>query len=181
MTHKLDEWDRRIVSILQRDGRASNVDIARELGLAEATVRKRIERLLESGIIRVRAVADPESLGLTTRMMIAIQTDQTELESVADRLASIQEVLSVSIVTGTYDVIIEVALPSSGQLLSFILDKVVTIPGVKRTDTYHVLKVVKQANMWGLPDQSVAGSGQPSRRSSTSDKNVVPGSIVIPS
>ena len=109
MSHRLDEWDRQIVSILQKQGRASNVEIARQLRLAEATVRKRVEHLLASGVINVVAVADPERLGLSNRMMIAIQTDQAHLQAIAERLAAFPEVCSVSIVTGTYDIIIEVS------------------------------------------------------------------------
>jgi Lrp/AsnC family transcriptional regulator for asnA, asnC and gidA len=181
MSHKLDDWDQQIVSILQKEGRASNVDIARKLGLAEATVRRRIDRLLESGAVSVVAMVEPEQLGLTSRMMIAIQTDQPQLQAIAARLAEFPEVRSVSIVTGTYDIIIEVVLASSGQLLSFILDRVVAIPGVKRTDTYHVLKVVKRICDWVIPDESIAGKGHAPPDSGQSETGVIPGSIVISS
>ena len=181
MSHRLDEWDRQIIAVLQRDGRAANVGVARQLGLAEATVRKRVDRLLASGVIRVVAVPDPECLGLATRMIIAIQTEQTQLEAIASRLAALPEVCSVSIITGAYDIIIDVALPSSGSLLSFIMDRVVTIPGVKRTDTYHVLKMVKRSCDWGIPDESAIGTGQPTRSFTPASQEVVPGAIVIPS
>jgi Lrp/AsnC family transcriptional regulator, regulator for asnA, asnC and gidA len=181
MSHRLDEWDRQIVSVLQREGRSSNVEIARQLGLAEATVRKRIDQLLESGAVSVVAVADPERLGLTSRMMIAVQTEQAQLQAIAERLAAFPEVCSVSIVTGTYDIIIEVVLASTGQLLSFILDKVVAIPGVKRTDTYHVLKVVKRFCNWAIPDESLAARGHAPQRSPHPQAGVVPGAIVISS
>ena len=181
MSHRLDEWDRQIVSILQSEGRASNVDIARRLGLAEATVRKRIDQLLDSGAVNVVAVVDPEHLGLTSRMMIAVQAEQTQLQAVAERLAAFPEVCSVSIVTGTYDIMIEVVLASSGQLLSFILDRVVVIPGVKRTDTYHVLKVVKRFCDWVIPDESIASKGHASPRSPRPQTGVVPGANVISS
>jgi Lrp/AsnC family transcriptional regulator for asnA, asnC and gidA len=181
MSHRLDEWDRQIVSILQKEGRASNVEIARQLGLAEATVRKRIDHLLASGAINVVAVADPEHLGLTSRMMIAIQTDQAQLPAIAERLAAFPEVCSVSIVTGTYDIIIEVVLATSGHLLSFILDRVVAIPGVNRTDKYNVLKVVKRFCDWAIPDESLAAKGHAPQRSPQPHAGVVPGAIVISS
>ncbi len=181
MAHRLDQWDRQIISILQRNGRTSNVDIARQLGLAEATVRKRIDRLLRSEAISVVAIADPEKLGLATRMILAVQTDQTQLEAAARRLATFPEVCTVSIVTGTYDIIVEVALPSSGHLLAFVLDKVVATPGVKRTDTYHVLKVVKRSCEWTVPDEPIGEIKPSDQRSREASENVVPGAIVIPS
>ena len=126
-------------------------------------------------------MADPEHLGLNSRMMIAIQTEQVQLQAIAERLAAFPEVCSVSIVTGTYDIMIEVVLASSGQLLSFILDRVVAIPGVKRTDTYHVLRVVKRFCDWVIPDESIAAKGHTPQRSSQPQAGVVPGAIVISS
>ena len=181
MSHGLDQWDRQIITILQKDGRASNIEIARKLSLAEATVRRRMERLLESGAISVVAVANPEHLGFVSRMIIAVQTDVTQLEATAQRLAELPEVYSVNIVAGTYDIIIEVALPSSGELLSFILDGVVAIPGVRRTDTYHVLKAVKRFCDWVIPDEPTTVRGQPSKSPIQPSTNVVPGAIIVPS
>jgi Lrp/AsnC family transcriptional regulator for asnA, asnC and gidA len=110
-------------------------------------------------------------------MIIAIQAELGQLETLAQRLAQIPEVRSVDIITGTYDIIIEVALSSTGQLLSFLLDKVVAIPGVKRTDTYHVLKAVKRPSDWTVPEEASAEVGHAGRRSTQS---VVPGAIVLP-
>jgi Lrp/AsnC family transcriptional regulator, regulator for asnA, asnC and gidA len=180
MSHHIDEWDRQIIAILQKDGRASHVDMARQLGLAEATVRKRVDRLRSSGVIDVIAVADPEKMGLVTRMIIAVQVDQSQIEAIASRLAAFPEVCSVSMLTGTYDIMLDVALPSSGSLLSFILDRIVTIPGVTRTDTYNVLKVVKRFCDWVIPDVPANGMGQPTRHSTSSSSQVVPGAIVVP-
>jgi Lrp/AsnC family transcriptional regulator, regulator for asnA, asnC and gidA len=180
MSHRLDEWDRRIVAILQTDGRAPNVEIAHRLGLAEATVRKRLDRLLESGVVSIVAVPDPQRLELTSRMMIGIQTDQVQLQTIAEQLAAFPEVCSVSIITGSYDIMIEVVLASSGDLLSFIIDKVVALPGVKRTDTYHVLRVVKRFSEWAIPDQLAPTKGQ-QQSPAHAEAGVVPGSIVISS
>jgi Lrp/AsnC family transcriptional regulator for asnA, asnC and gidA len=177
MGHILDEVDHRIVALLQRDGRMSNVDIARELGLAEGTVRKRLERLLASGAIQITAIADPAKLGYKTRIFIGIEADLTQLEAIAERLAAIPEIHSVNIVTGTYDVVVEVILPSSDQLLSFLLDRVATIPGVKRTETCHVLKTVKRVCDWVIPDEHLSQS-----QGTTSPANeVIPGTIMVPS
>jgi len=179
MAHILDKVDRQIVAMLQTDGRTSNVDIARHLGVAEGTVRKRLERLLSSGIIRVAAIADPDRLGHSTRIFVGIEADVAQLEAIAERLSMIPEIHSVNIVTGSYDLIVEAVLSSSDQLLSFLLDHVAAISGIKRTETCHVLRVVKQPYDWAIPDERPAHSVARARRAS-SPPEVIPGSMVVP-
>lgn len=178
MAHTLDEFDRQIITLLQRDGRLSNVEIARTLGLAEGTVRKRLEKLLGEGFIRLMAVADPARLGLAASIIIGIQTELGQLNEVARRLAALPEVLCVSIVTGTYDIMIEAVLPSGEHLLSFLVDKVSPIPGVKRTETSHVMQVIKRACDWTVPG-SAEGQPQPALRTAATTDQVVPGAIVV--
>jgi len=178
MTHALDEFDRQIIALLQKDGRRSNVEVARSLGLAEATVRKRLERLLGEGTIRIMAVADPASLGLVASIVIGIQTELGHLNDVAQRLATLPEVHYVNIVTGTYDVMVEAVLPSGEHLLSFLIDKVATIPGVKRTETSHVLQAVKRACDWAVPAAGPADHAGYAARTPSLDP-VVPGAIVV--
>ena len=178
MAHPLDEFDRKIIALLQQDGRLSNVELARKLGVAEGTVRKRLERLLNEEIIRVMAVAEPASLGLKASVVIGIQTDLGQMNEVAQRLALLPEVHSVNIVTGTYDVMIEAALPSGEHLLSFLIDKVSAIPGVKRTETSHVLQAVKRACDWVVPETSIGRAASAPSPASSTDM-VVPGAIVI--
>ena len=178
MAHPPDDFDRQIIALLQQDGRLSNVEIARTLGLAEGTVRKRLERLLSDGIIRIVAVAEPVSLGLVASVVIGIQTDLGQMNEVAQRLAAIPEVHCVNIVTGTYDVMIEAALPSGEHLLSFLIDKVSTIPGVRRTETSHVLQAVKRACDWAIPEVSIGRPGHAPHQAPSSDM-VVPGAIVV--
>ena len=181
MGHVLDEMDRRIVTLLQRDGRTPNVEIARQLGLAEGTVRKRLERLLAGGIIRIAAITDPAKLGRTTRVFIGIEADLTQMETITQRLVAIPEIQSANIVTGAYDVIIEAVLPSSDRLLSFLLDKMATIPGVKRTETCHILKVIKQPCDWIISDECLARPDARSQGTTASSGEVIPGTIVMPS
>jgi len=178
MAHILDAVDREIIALLQNDGRAPNVEIARVLGLAEGTVRKRLEKLLADGIIRIMAVTDPATLGLPAAIFIGIQTDLAQIGEIAQELAAIPEVHSVNIVTGTYDVMIEAVLPSGEHLLSFLIDKVAPIPGVKRTETSHVLQVVKRACDWAVP---AAGSADHASHaaSTLAPEPVVPGAIVV--
>lgn len=179
MAHTLDELDRQIIALLQKDGRLSNVEVARTLGLAEGTVRKRLDRLLSAGIMRIMAVTDPAALGLPASILIGIQVELGQLNEVARRLAALPEVLSVDIVTGTYDVIIEAALPSGEHLLSFLIDKVSAIPSVKRTETSHVMQVVKRACDWSITELPGGQASQSSQTTSPVDQ-IVPGTIVVP-
>ncbi len=178
MAHPPDEFDRKIIALLQQDGRLSNVEVARSLGLTEGTVRKRLDRLLSDGIIRIMAVADPGTLGLTASVVIGIQTDLGQINEVAQRLAALPEVHCVNIVTGTYDVMIEAVLPTGEHLLSFLIDKLATIPGVKRTETSHVLQVVKRACDWTVPGTSAERLRSVAVPASPADQ-VVPGAIVV--
>ncbi len=177
MAHTPDETDRQIISLLQHDGRLSNVEIGRQLGLAEGTVRKRLERLVAENVIRIIALAQPAAFGLTTRVFISIQTELGDLNNVAQRLAQMPEVCSVSVITGSFDIIIEVALPSGDRLLSFLIDKVSSIPGVKRTETSQVMQVVKHPCDWTIG--STGGGGSSSSPTLPPGDQIMPGAIVI--
>jgi Lrp/AsnC family transcriptional regulator for asnA, asnC and gidA len=178
MAHTPDQCDRQIITLLQQDGRLSNVEIARSLGLAEGTIRHRLEKLLGNGVIRIRAVVDPVRVGLPASVLVGIQTEPGQLNEVAQQLAALPEVYCVSIVTGTNDVMTEAVLPSSEHLLSFLIDRISNIPGVKRTETSHVLQVVKRSCDWTLPE-STAGRAGDERLATPPAKQVVPGAIVV--
>ncbi len=154
MTYTPDDTDRRIIALLQSDGRMPNVEIARELDLAEGTVRKRLERLLAGGLIHVTAVPHPALLNAATRVFIGIEVDLPLMDHVAAHLAEIPEIQSVFIVTGGCDILVEVTLTSNDGLLAFLMEKLAAAPGVIRTDTFHVLKAVKQDGVWVAPRKS---------------------------
>jgi Lrp/AsnC family transcriptional regulator for asnA, asnC and gidA len=174
MAHSVDEFDRQIIALLQRNGRLSNVEIARSLGIAEGTVRKRLERLLSDGVIRIAAIPEPAALGMGANVIIGIQTEVNDIRETAQRLAAIPEVRAVNLVTGTYDILLEAALPSAEHLLSFLVDKVSTIPGVRRTETSHVLQAIKQSSDWTVPP-AIADGGEVMR----AGESIVPGAIVV--
>jgi Lrp/AsnC family transcriptional regulator, regulator for asnA, asnC and gidA len=181
MARMTDEIDRSIILLLQQDGRASNVEMARALGLAEATVRKRVERLLADDVIRIIAVADPAAFGLASSFQIGIQVDLAHMEEVARRLAGLPEVQAVSLVTGTFDVLIEVVLPSAEHLLSFLIDKVSSIPGVKRTETSHVLQALKRGCDWSAPSDPRHRADKDEPLPEPVSGSVLPGRIIVPS
>jgi Lrp/AsnC family transcriptional regulator for asnA, asnC and gidA len=142
----MDELDRRIIKLLQVDGRASNARIAREVGVSEGTVRRRLRRLIQDDVIKVIAVPNLEKMGYTTAALVGLQTDPGRVDEVADTLAKLEETSYVAITTGAYDVFTWVALTSSEELGLFLRSKVGSIPGVRRTETFVNLSIKKRTH-----------------------------------
>ncbi len=136
--------DTKIISMLQDDGRVSNVEIARDVGISEGTVRRRLKRLIQDQFIRVSALRDPGKMGYVSEALIGVQVDLDKIDQVAEDLARLDEVDWVTITTGTYDVFAWAALQSSEELGIFLRTKVGTIPGVRRTETFVNLSVKKR-------------------------------------
>ena len=147
----IDATDRQIIALLQADGRMSNVDIARAIGVAEATVRKRIERLLGDGVIRVVAMPAVDKLGLDVETVIMLKVDLGQANRIAEQLTTMKEVRSVRYTTGEYDIILEAAFPSDDDLLEFLTARLAKIEGIRATATSHVLRNLKQSHEWILP------------------------------
>ncbi len=140
----MDDLDTKIIELLQTDGRASNARIARDVGVSEGTVRRRLRRLVQDEIIRVVAVPDPEKMGYNTVAVIGIQADPDKIDDVAKLLAQMEETQYVSLTTGSFDIFIWVALPSSDALGIFLRRKVGLTPGIRRTETFVNLAVRKR-------------------------------------
>lgn len=148
-----DPLDRRIVSLLEKDGRMSNTDVAETLGVTEATIRKRVTRLLDEGLIRILAVPDPVALGMTTSAIIGISVTLDSLESVADALIALPETRYVGYSTGPYDLIIEAFFSSNEGLLRFLSHRIARISGITRTETSVILRVGKFSYEWEIPEE----------------------------
>ena len=140
----MDELDRRIISLLQMDGRASNAKIAREVGVSEGTVRRRLRRLIQEDVVKVIAVPNLEKLGYATTALIGLQTGPGRSDSVAESIANLDEAHYVAITTGAYDVFIWAGLESAESLGTFLRTKVGTIDGVQRTETFVNLAIKKR-------------------------------------
>lgn len=147
----LDDLNRQIVLMLQKDGRLSNSEIARRLGVTETTVRRRIDRMVEDGIIRVAAVANPFKIGLQTVALISIDVDLPKLEDVARALVAMKEVRYVGYATGAHDIVIEAIFPDNAALLKFVSERLGRIPGIRRTETSIQLDVLKRSYEWEIP------------------------------
>ncbi len=142
----MDQLDIKIIDILQNDGRTSNARVARQVGVSEGTVRRRLNRLIEGDFIEVVAVPDPVKMGLASRALIGVQIDPDQIDQVADDLIALKEIGWVTITTGTFDVFAWAALPTPEELGVFLRTKVGTIPGVRRTETFVNLSNKKRGN-----------------------------------
>ena len=143
----LDELSKQIIEQLQQDGRRSYAAIGKAVGLSEAAVRQRVQRLIEVGAMQIVAVTDPLTLGFLRQTMIGIRCGG-DLEQVATRLAGMEEIDYVVITAGSFDLLIEVVCENDDQLLE-ILGRVRSIPSVTATETFVYLKLCKQTYSWG--------------------------------
>ena len=146
---QLDDVSKAIIEQLQQDGRRSYASIGKVVGLSEAAVRQRVQRLIDGGVMQVVAVTDPLELGFARQAMIGIRASG-ELEPVADQLAELDEVDYVVITAGTYDLLVEVVCESDEHLLEVISGKIRTLENVLSTETFMYLKLRKQTYSWGV-------------------------------
>ena len=151
MSTCIDNLDRQIIAILQQDGRTANTELARQLGVAEGTIRRRIERLIDEGIIKIAAVTDPFKVGIGIVALIHLDVELSSLEAVAKRLVEMQCVRVVAYATGGHDIFVEAIFPSQQNLLEFFKDKLALIPGIQNTETSIVLSLLKRSYEWEIP------------------------------
>jgi Lrp/AsnC family transcriptional regulator for asnA, asnC and gidA len=146
---QLDAVSKAIIEELQQDGRRSYAAIGKVVGLSEAAVRQRVQRLIDSGVMQVVAVTDPLELGFPRQAMIGIKA-QGELDGIADKLAAMDEVDYVVITAGSYDILAEVVCESDEHLLDVLSTRIRTLDGVVSTETFMYLKLRKQTYSWGV-------------------------------
>ncbi len=142
-----DDVSKQIIEQLQQDGRRSYAAIGKAVGLSEAAVRQRVQRLQDGGAMQIVAVTDPLTLGFRRQAMIAIKTDG-DLEKVAGQLADMEEIDYVVITAGSFDVLAEVVCEDDDHLLQ-ILGRLRAVPSVTSTETFVYLKLRKQTYSWG--------------------------------
>ena len=143
----LDHLSKQIIEQLQEDGRRSYAAIGKAVGLSEAAVRQRVQRLVDAGIMQIVAVTDPLMLGFSRQTMIGIKCGG-DLEQVADQLAAIDEIDYVVITSGSFDLLVEVVCEDDRHLLE-ILSRVRGVASVTSTETFVYLKLRKQTYGWG--------------------------------
>ena len=144
---KLDPVNRRIIEILQREGRCPYTSIARELGISEAAVRARVQRLTDAGVLDVVAVTNPLKLGFDVMALVGVQAN-SDLGHVADVVSEWAETSYVVITSGSYDLLVEVVCEHNRHLLD-VVQRLREIDGVKSTETFMYLDMVKMTYAWG--------------------------------
>jgi Lrp/AsnC family transcriptional regulator for asnA, asnC and gidA len=145
----LDEVSKAIIEQLQQDGRRSYAAIGKVVGLSEAAVRQRVQRLTDSGVMQVVAVTDPMELGFARQAMVGVRVTGA-IEPVADAIAALDEVDYVVVTAGSYDVLAEVVAETDAHLLEIISDRIRSIEGVLSTETFMYLHLRKQTYSWGV-------------------------------
>jgi Lrp/AsnC family transcriptional regulator for asnA, asnC and gidA len=140
----LDETDLRVLEILRKDGRATFAEVAAQLHVSPGMIRQRYNRLVDQGYLKVVAITNPVHRGLKTMALIGIRTDGNQMLKVADKIAKLKEVVYLVVVSGRYDIMIEVFCRDHEDLLSFITEKLYGIDGVRETETFMHLKIVKE-------------------------------------
>ena len=144
----VDDVGKRLIEELQQDGRRSYAALAKTVGLSEAAVRQRVQRMVDSGLMQVVAVTDPLQVGFHRQAMIGLRVEG-DLVRVADELAKIDEVDYVVITAGSFDILLELVCEDDDHLLRVLSERVRVLPGVRATETFVYLKLAKQTYAWG--------------------------------
>jgi Lrp/AsnC family transcriptional regulator, regulator for asnA, asnC and gidA len=149
----LDEIDRRIIEQLQEDGRKPYTQMAPAVGLSEAAVRQRVQRLIDAGAMQIVAVTDPRLLGFSRQAMIGLKVEG-DTRRVAAALADLHEIEYVVLTAGAFDILIEVVVEDDEHLLELLNEKIRKIKGVVTTETYIYLRIHKESYQWGVAPAS---------------------------
>jgi Lrp/AsnC family transcriptional regulator, regulator for asnA, asnC and gidA len=144
----LDDVNRAIIEELQQDGRRPYGTIAEAVGLSEAAVRQRVQKLREAGVMQIVAVTDPLQIGFRSQAMVGIRTEG-DVRGVAERLAAVEDIDYVVMCAGSFDLLVELVCEDDDAILELLNGVIRRIPGVRDTETFMYLKLTKQTYTWG--------------------------------
>lgn len=145
---QLDAVSKAIIEQLQSDGRRSYAEIGKAVGLSEAAVRQRVQKLTDSGVMQVVAVTDPMQLGFYRQAMIGIKV-AGDATAVIDQLSHIEAVDYLVLTAGSFDILAEIVCENDEELIDLLNKEIRSIPGVRSTETFVYLKLQKQFYNWG--------------------------------
>ena len=143
-SESLDDIDLYLLAALRKDGREAFSQIAEQLKVSPGMIRQRYNRLVEEGYLKVVAITNPIQRGFKTMALIGVHTDGNRMLEVADNIAKLDEVVYLVVVSGRYDILIEVFCRDNADMLKFITEKLYGIEGVRETETFMHLKIVKE-------------------------------------
>ena len=141
---RLDEIDLQIIEMLRQDGREAFTQIAERLTVSPGMIRQRYSRLVELGVLKVVAITNPLQRGLKTMALVGIRTAGDRMLEIADQVAALEQVVYLVVVSGRYDLVAEVFCRNNEDLLKFITEKLYSIEGIRETETFMHLKIVKE-------------------------------------
>ena len=144
---QIDETDRAIIEALQRDGRTPYTRLGAAVGLSEAAARQRVQRLLDSGVMQVVAVTNPLSHGKRRMAMIGVRTEGAT-DDIAKTLQAMSDIDYLVVSAGSFDLMAEVVVAYDGDLLD-LTNRIRSVKGVRSTETFIYLDLVKQTFTWG--------------------------------
>ena len=141
---ELDKIDQAILSALRKDGRAPFAKIADDLDVSPGMIRLRYNRLVDAGLVRVVAITNPLQMGYKTMAIIGIRSDGVKLLKIAKKIAALEEVVYLVVVSGRFEIIAEVACRDHADLLNFMTEKLYAIEGVREAESFIHLKIEKE-------------------------------------
>lgn len=154
----LDVVDRKIIALLQKNGRITTQALARAVGISDVTARRKLRRLLGEGIVQIVAGVDPFQIGYESPVIINLKVDRGHVDEIAEKLCRHPSIRYVGAATGNSDLIVEVVSASNHELAEFLLGYLSTIPGILDTQTSLILRIYKQSWDWGVKGLDEAGS-----------------------
>lgn len=147
---KIDITDQCLIALLQADGRLQHTDLARRLGIPEATVRRRMKRLLDERVMQIVAVPDPYKIGYDTHAIVGLRVQPGRIGDVIAVLDPLPQIRYIGVTAGTYDIVVEALFESNDALRHFLTDTLGRIDGLQGTETSYVLEVVKRVYSVGV-------------------------------
>jgi Lrp/AsnC family transcriptional regulator for asnA, asnC and gidA len=149
----LDDTDLAIIACLQYDGRMPYTAVASEVGVSEATVRNRVSRLRDEGVLQVVGVVDPHLLGMRSTAIVGVVAEPARIQQVAREIASYDEVSYLVMTSGTFDLLVEVLCEDTDHLARLLSERLHCVEGVRRTETFYIFRNYKLSYRWGMvPD-----------------------------
>jgi len=148
VSSKIDEFDLQIIKILNEDGRTPFAQIAQRLGVSTGMIRQRYHRLVEDGVLQVVAVTNPLLMGFTTMAQIGVKVDVGRLQEIANQIASFEEVIYLVLLTGSYDLHIEIVCRDKTHLMDFLTNKLYSVEGIKDSETFICMHIAKEVYTW---------------------------------
>jgi Lrp/AsnC family transcriptional regulator for asnA, asnC and gidA len=156
---RIDDTSRRILEILQHDGRCPNTVIGRAVGISEAAVRARIHALTEAGVLQIVGLTDPSNMGFGVIAMIGVQAN-SDLNRIAELVSSWQETTYVVISAGSFDLLIEVVCKDNADLLGLV-ERLRAVDGVRTSETFIYISRHKLNYAWASGDDALLPTRHP--------------------